>query len=49
MESEGNSEVLWASGDREGARRIWQGALDEDPEHKVLRATLERLGVDEQP
>ncbi len=42
-------EVLWASGDREGARRIWQGALDEDPEHKVLRATLERLGVDEQP
>ena len=42
-------EVLWASGDREGARRIWQSALDEAPEHPVLRATLERLGVDDQP
>ncbi|KGE05250.1 tetratricopeptide repeat protein [Pseudohaliea rubra] len=40
-------EVLWASGDREGARRIWQGALEEDPQHPVLRATLERLGVDD--
>ncbi|HKK22373.1 MAG TPA: tetratricopeptide repeat protein [Pseudohaliea sp.] len=42
-------EVLWASGDREGARRIWQGALDEDPSHPVLGATLERLGVTDLP
>jgi predicted negative regulator of RcsB-dependent stress response len=42
-------EVLWASGDREGARRIWATALEEDPEHAVLRETLERLGVDDLP
>jgi len=42
-------EVLWASGDREGARRIWRGALEEDPAHPVLRATLERFGVTDSP
>ncbi len=38
-------EVLWMSGDTEGATRIWQGALLKDPDHKVLVSTLKRLGV----
>ena len=38
-------EVLWVSGDTEGATRIWQGALTKDPDHKVLVSTLKRLGV----
>ena len=38
-------EVMWVSGDTEGATRIWQGALMKDPDHKVLVSTLERLGV----
>jgi len=38
-------EVLWVSGNTEAATSIWRGALLRDPEHKVLRATLERLGV----
>lgn len=38
-------EVLWANGDTDKARQIWQGALFKAPNHPVLRATLERLGV----
>ena len=38
-------EVLWVSGNTEAATRVWRGALLRDPEHKVLLATLERLGV----
>jgi len=38
-------EVLWVSGDTEGATRIWRGALLRDPEHRVLLGTLQRLGV----
>ena len=38
-------EVLWVSGDTEGARNIWQGALLKDPQHQVLQKTLQRLGV----
>ncbi|QFU74811.1 tetratricopeptide repeat protein [Halioglobus maricola] len=38
-------EVLWANGDKESATRVWQGALLKDPNHPVLLATLERLGV----
>lgn len=40
-------EVMWENGDREGARNIWRGALEEDPEHSVLQETLERLQVDD--
>lgn len=40
-------EVLWASGDRAGARRVWSGALEEAPDHPVLRETLSRFGVDD--
>ena len=39
-------EVLWVSGNTEAATSVWQGALVRDPQHKVLRETLERLGVD---
>lgn len=38
-------EVLWISGDEEAAMEIWQDALLKDPEHKVLVATIKRLGV----
>ncbi|GHD25660.1 tetratricopeptide repeat protein [Halioglobus pacificus] len=38
-------EVLWVTGDTEAALKIWGDALDEDPQHKVLTATLERLGI----
>ena len=39
-------EVLWVSGNTEAATSVWQGALVRDPQHKVLREPLERLGVD---
>lgn len=38
-------EVLWVSGDEKAAMEIWQSALLKDPEHKVLVATIKRLGV----
>jgi len=36
-------EVLWTLGEREKARAIWQAALTRDPEHRVLRDTVQRL------
>jgi tetratricopeptide (TPR) repeat protein len=36
-------EVLWVMGQREEARQIWRKAEQEDPEHRVLRETLQRL------
>lgn len=42
-------EVLWATGDHAGARRIWAQALEDDPEHPALRETLTRLGIDDLP
>ncbi|MFV8816695.1 tetratricopeptide repeat protein [Haliea sp. E17] len=39
-------EVLWASGEQDKARQVWQGGLLADPQHQVLRATLQRLGVE---
>jgi tetratricopeptide (TPR) repeat protein len=38
-------EVLWITGDTEGAAAIWRGALSKDPGHEVLVSTLRRLGV----
>lgn len=38
-------EVMWVSGDTEGATRVWQGALEKNPGHQVLVSTLKRLGV----
>ncbi|MFT4518963.1 MAG: tetratricopeptide (TPR) repeat protein [Halioglobus sp.] len=39
-------EVLWATGKTEAAKTVWQGASIRDPNHPVLRTTLDRLGVE---
>ena len=36
-------EVLWIKGEREEARRIWQGGLKGHPDNESLRETLSRL------
>ncbi|HEB96438.1 MAG TPA: tetratricopeptide repeat protein [Sedimenticola thiotaurini] len=36
-------EVLWMTGDRAGARRIWEQALKRDPDSRYLKETVERL------
>ncbi|MCC2655450.1 MAG: hypothetical protein K0Q76_558 [Panacagrimonas sp.] len=36
-------EVLWALGQREQAQAVWDKALARDPEHRVLRDTVQRL------
>lgn len=36
-------EVLWVSGDREGARKIWQEALHADPKDEILLGTVKRF------
>lgn len=38
-------EVLWAQGEREAARRIWQRGLQLQPENEALLRTLRRLQV----
>ena len=37
-------EVLWALGERDEARRIWQDALKVSPENETLQKTLKRFG-----
>lgn len=37
-------EVLWALGERDEARRIWQEALKVSPENETLQKTLKRFG-----
>ena len=37
-------EVLWALGERDEARRIWQEALKVSPENDTLQKTLKRFG-----
>lgn len=39
-------EALWQKGERESALRVWQGALRQDPSHRILLDTLQRLGID---
>ncbi len=36
-------EVLWVIGDHEGAKSIWDQALSDTPEHKVLLGVIERF------
>lgn len=36
-------EVLWADGKRDRARQVWRNALERDPDHELLRETIERL------
>jgi tetratricopeptide (TPR) repeat protein len=38
-------EVLWASGEQDEARRVWQEADRRDPKNESLRETLDRLKV----
>lgn len=38
-------EVLWVNGDTDAALSVWQNALLENPDNKVLLETLERLEV----
>ena len=36
-------EVLWALGEKDEARRIWQEALKASPENETLQKTLKRF------
>ncbi|MEO5702275.1 MAG: tetratricopeptide repeat protein, partial [Gammaproteobacteria bacterium] len=36
-------EVLWVSGDREAARKVWEDALKSEPKDEVLLNTMKRL------
>lgn len=38
-------EAMWANGQKQEAMIVWSGALRKDPQHTVLNATLERLGI----
>jgi Flp pilus assembly protein TadD len=38
-------EVLWASGQRDEARRVWREGRERDGDNEVLRETLSRLQV----
>ncbi len=39
-------EVLWAMGEQRKARTVWDRALADRPDHKILNETLQRLGVE---
>lgn len=36
-------EVLWKQGEQDAARRVWQDALADSPDHPILRETINRL------
>ena len=36
-------EVLWRMGQKDEARKLWQDATKKDPDHMVLRETMQRL------
>lgn len=36
-------ETLWSLGEKDKARALWQAALKDDPEHRVLKETVQRL------
>ena len=36
-------EALWMLGEKDNARSLWESAAKEDPAHKVLRETMQRL------
>lgn len=38
-------EVLWASGDQQGARKVWEGALKAEPKDELLMGTMKRFKV----
>ena len=39
-------EVLWAMGNREAAREIWQNALEAQPESEFILNTMQRLNAE---
>lgn len=39
-------EVLWVSGDQDGAKEVWDSALRETPEHKLLLDVINRFTND---
>lgn len=39
-------EILWVTGDREAAQKIWQKSINIDPHDPVIRETLNRFKVD---
>ncbi|MDO4997890.1 MAG: hypothetical protein Q4E16_04515 [Neisseria sp.] len=38
-------EVLWQTGDKEQAKRVWRQGWQTDKKHEILRDTLKRFGV----
>lgn len=38
-------EVLWVSGRKDDARRIWREGFERDPDNDTLKATLKRFGI----
>lgn len=36
-------EVLWTLGEKDNARKLWKAALGDNPDHAVLRETVQRL------
>ena len=38
-----SARVLWAKGDRDGARSLWKVQLESNPDNAVLKETVERL------
>ena len=36
-------EVLWTEGKKEEAKKVWNNSLRQQPDHPILRSTLERL------
>lgn len=36
-------EVLWKMGNKQRAQQVWQEALSDDPDHRILRDTVQRL------
>jgi len=38
-------EVLWTSGDKDGAMEIWEGSLKENPNDKALMDIMKRFGL----
>ena len=38
-------EVLWVSGEKEQARKVWDKAMEDFPDSQILSETLKRLGV----
>ena len=38
-------EVLWTMGNKQGALEVWEKALEENPNHKVLNDIMKRFGL----